>query len=415
VNVAIVATGPLRARGQGRLLELRIAALRAAGHAVRLFTPPDGDVRVVDGLPVTRLSARDAMLEKLPGRERAWLAQDAYWVLYDGHDPLLETLRLVADRPIVAEYCGVPAAGRGAPPAERDRRARAIAGVRTLALAHRVLVPREDLIPELTDAGLDPTRIFVTCTSHEISNGGRRLDVSQVAPTLVAVGRPAPHRRLETLVECLARVARVHPDARLVVVGTTADPEARAARDDALGWARALGVLDRVRFTGEVDDAELAAHLDSGVAVFAGHGRRGLALAEARARGGPVVADGDGADAAALAAGVLEILARRAWPARTLHAASDIAGHLSAAAAPHSARPSLAPLLDLIAGAPIAYSESSRWPVVGALVSWVRGKATRHLAKYFVRAFEANQRRYALEAIRELRNVRIDAARLRER
>lgn len=180
---------------------------------------------------------------------------------------------------------------------------------------------------------------------------------------LGALGRPAGHRRLDVLVEALARVRRVHGQARLVVHGRCDDPESAAARDDALGWARALGVERHVEFRGFVEDARRFEGFD--LVLTAGD-----SFVELEAPC-PVVKSGDGAE---LAASALRVLAGEPVPGRAPPAPQDWRALLASAV---RGPVSLVPLLEEIEGWTIDYRDA------GAAVSPARWKVMRHLHKFF--------------------------------
>jgi len=144
---------------------------------------------------------------------------------------------------------------------------------------------RRDLAREFADARLD--RI------DAIGLGAPSLSPAPAAgdvlpwPYVLYVGTFYAHKRVDVLVDAFARCAAQRAELGLVLVGPP-DEFAAAIRTRA---AR-LGVADRVRFTGHVSDAELAA-LYRRAAVLAlpsvseGYGLTGV---EAMVHGVPVVA-----------------------------------------------------------------------------------------------------------------------------
>ena len=103
-------------------------------------------------------------------------------------------------------------------------------------------------------------------------------------PRIVVVGRLTPFKRLEWLVEAMAAVRSVHPEAELHLVG---DGPARPALE-----ARALATGAPVVFHGRLPDAERDALLGSAwLTVSASDGGDwALALIEANAAGVPAIA-----------------------------------------------------------------------------------------------------------------------------
>jgi glycosyltransferase involved in cell wall biosynthesis len=136
------------------------------------------------------------------------------------------------------------------------------------------------------------------------------------------VGRVSRQKAQDVLVRAARRVLDRRPDATFVVAGGTQEP---AFETDVRSLAGTLGIADRVRFTGHVDDVPaLFGALDVLAAPSRWEGY-GLVLAEAMAAGVPIVArdlgairevTGDGAaailvapdDPGALADAVLDVL-----------------------------------------------------------------------------------------------------------
>ena len=81
---------------------------------------------------------------------------------------------------------------------------------------------------------------------------------------ILTVAAHYPHKNLETLIRAFAVVARAEPDVKLVLCGQSyagLSGVAAASRDrggDVEGLAASLGLSDRIRFTGYIDDAALA-------------------------------------------------------------------------------------------------------------------------------------------------------------
>ena len=80
-----------------------------------------------------------------------------------------------------------------------------------------------------------------------------RLGIPEVAVLFGAFGLVTPEKRIGAALRALKSVAAAHPNAHLLLAGGT------AAHYDAAAEARALGVEDRVHFTGYVPDGELPA------------------------------------------------------------------------------------------------------------------------------------------------------------
>ena len=99
---------------------------------------------------------------------------------------------------------------------------------------------------ELADLGVDRSRI--TVVPNGLDTPPHCESRRDTGPTLVAVSRLVPHKRIEHAIDVLARLARRWPDLRLEVVG-------RGPWDEVLReHARDRGVGDRVVLHGWVDE-----------------------------------------------------------------------------------------------------------------------------------------------------------------
>ena len=113
---------------------------------------------------------------------------------------------------------------------------------------------------------------------------------------LLTVARLEPHKGVDTVIAALPAIVAQAPDVRYAVAGS--GPE----RERLEKLAHKIGVADRVRFLGEVSDADLPA-LYNLASVYVGASRRaerigvegfGISLVEASACGLPVVAGNSG-------------------------------------------------------------------------------------------------------------------------
>lgn len=129
-------------------------------------------------------------------------------------------------------------------------------------------------------------------------------------PTLLSVGRLVPRKGIDTVLQALPAIAAAVPDVEYRVVGQGPD----RARLEAL--ATSIGVADRVRFLGPLNQAELAAEYER-CSVFALPTRRtddgevegyGLVFLEAAAHGRPVVGGRAGGAADAVVDGETGVL-----------------------------------------------------------------------------------------------------------
>jgi rhamnosyl/mannosyltransferase len=130
--------------------------------------------------------------------------------------------------------------------------------------------------------GIDTARFDLDPTARAAARARWRGDAPE-APWLVFVGRLRYYKGLHVLLEALAAL----PEVRLLVVGS--GPMGVALRTQAEG----LGIAARLRWLGDVSDADLPGVLAAGDAfVLPAHARSeafGIAMLEAMAAGLPVV------------------------------------------------------------------------------------------------------------------------------
>ncbi len=143
-----------------------------------------------------------------------------------------------------------------------------------------------------------------------------RLDLG-AAPVLLSIAAALPHKNLERLIEAFARQ---DPATLLVLTG-----HAGRVSDELKALAAHLGVADRVRFTGWLEDAEIEGlyRMATAFAYPSLHEGFGLPVLEAMHRGVPVVCSDstslpevagdaallvDGRDTDALATGIARVL-----------------------------------------------------------------------------------------------------------
>jgi 1,2-diacylglycerol 3-alpha-glucosyltransferase len=108
---------------------------------------------------------------------------------------------------------------------------------------------------------------------------------------LISIGRLAPEKNWDTLLQAFAKVAPEYPDLRLVLIGDG------PAKDSLQQLSSDLGVAGQVTFTGALPFAEIPSYLKAAnVFAFASVTEtQGLVTIEAMAAGLPVVAvDGSG-------------------------------------------------------------------------------------------------------------------------
>ena len=161
-----------------------------------------------------------------------------------------------------------------------------------------IIIPSESLRDYLVkEYGLEERYTVVpTGTNLEpfVNADGKTLRTEkgwQDETILISVGRLAPEKNWETLLQAFAKVYPKHPNLRLVLIGDG------PAKDSLQALAAELGIAERVTFTGSVPFEEVPAYLKAAdVFSFASVTEtQGLVTIEAMAAGLPVVAvDGSG-------------------------------------------------------------------------------------------------------------------------
>ncbi len=113
---------------------------------------------------------------------------------------------------------------------------------------------------------------------------------------MLFIGRVAGNKRIDLLIQAMARLKSSHPDLALLVVG---DDQYNAAAQELArafaGQARELGVDDQVIFTGRVESVVPYLHLADAFLLPSQHEGFGAPLVEAMAAGAPVIASASGA------------------------------------------------------------------------------------------------------------------------
>jgi glycosyltransferase involved in cell wall biosynthesis len=174
---------------------------------------------------------------------------------------------------------------------------------RVMPLAATVLVPSRTTAESLvTDCGVAPDRIVVAAPGLDPLPPARGSGGS--VPAILAVGAVVPRKGYDALIAALARLSGLSWTATIVgdldrAPGHVADLRAQVAE---------AGLGDRIRFVGTVADAS---DYWDGADLFVAAARHegwGLAVAEAAARGLPVVTATSGAVAEWLDPSVAEIV-----------------------------------------------------------------------------------------------------------
>ena len=278
----------------------------------------------------------------------------------------------------------------------------------------------------------------------------RQLDGKRV---LLYVGRIAGNKRIDLLIEALARLAPQRPELHLLVVGNlVGDPATSEIHARLVRQARDLGVADRVTFTGKVDSVEPYLHLAQAVVLPSQHEGFGVPLVEAMAAGAPVIASAAGAmpwvlgadgdepaglvfapgDVDALVAtiarvldepGLAEQLATRGRRRADEFSQTRFEEHTVAALAhaaelarqgpPPAATQRATPLYEQADVALRAYRVRSKLPVVGRLLEWLRYNLTVHVKEVYMDRVIEQQVNYNRRLAAEIAELRAEIASLK--
>ena len=324
-----IVPGPLDQRTGGSLYDARIVeGLTALGWTV-----------IAHGLDGS-FPEGDACAEASLARTLVGIAQGTRVVL-DGlaMSPLPNPLRAHRDRLRLTALIHHPLADEtGLEAAERARLARLER--ESLAQCAGAVVTSNFTARRLGAYGVPASRVRVVPPGTEKAQAAVGPGAGE-PPRLLCVGSVSPRKGQDLLVRALARIPSL-PWSCLCAGSLTRAPE---FSDSVLGLARALGLEDRIDFPGELGAPELdTLYHAASIFVLATHYEGyGMVLAEALARGLPVVSTRGGAvpdtvppeacvlvppgDERALAAALRELLSGSAGAARRARLAEGSLRH----------------------------------------------------------------------------------------
>ncbi|MFV8834460.1 glycosyltransferase family 4 protein [Aquisalimonas sp.] len=326
----LLVPGPIdRPTGGSRYDARVVEALRAMHWTVTVH-------ELAGAFPATDAEARtalDATLAALPDGSRAvidGLALGDSPAIAAAHAARLRLLALV-HHPLGDET--------GLDPALRERLLEREA--RALAVCEGAIVTSRHTRRRVAHLGVPETRIRVVAPGTDPAPPARGPAPGE-PPMLLCVGSVIPRKGQDVLVAALERL-RDTPWCCLIAGGTTADPSFAAALRNRIHDA---GLTDRIELAGECGPARLDRAYDrSTLFVLPSHYEGyGMVLAEALARGLPVVSTTGGAipdtvpeaagrlvppgDAAALAGAIATLLHDHGARARAARASRHYAGSL---------------------------------------------------------------------------------------
>ncbi len=316
--------------GQNLLQQLRF--FQRSGDEARIYVPTPPEQIPDDVLPFVTVTDAETLRS---GADAHFAASDLYVFHYGGWYDLLESLQTLARGAVILNYHNVtpPALWQGGE-AVKTALAAGVDGVsRIAALADLIVTPSQFNAGELTQRyAIDADRIRVVplpVALERFAQGApdpalvQAYDLTGQRVTLY-VGRMAGNKRVDLLIEAMPAVLAAVPNALLLLVGDDrSNPDFRAVVAACRERAAALGIGERVRFTGRVDDLPAHYRLAEVYATASLHEGFGVPLIEAMASGLPVVAANatahpwvlgdaglltDPADPAALAAALIQLL-----------------------------------------------------------------------------------------------------------
>jgi glycosyltransferase involved in cell wall biosynthesis len=280
MRVAFIAPLPFTTLSGGYAYDRRmIAGLRAAGHTVDA-------IELAGDHPLTNAEARNAAA-------RAWtaLAEDAC--------PVIDGLALPAFDELAEQLVARGAVGLIHHPTaletgftEEQRETLRDAERRLMPLLNRIVVTSEPTAERLAaDFGVARDRVTVVVPGTD--DAPRSTGSAGTGCEILSVGTLVPRKGHDVLLRALARLFDL--DWRLTIAGSAQRDPVHARTLSAL--TEKLGIANRVRFAGEIGDAELEllwreADIFALATYWEGYG---MAIAEALKRGLPVAVTAGGA------------------------------------------------------------------------------------------------------------------------
>jgi glycosyltransferase involved in cell wall biosynthesis len=298
INLNFVAADAV---GQIMLHQVRFHQRRGDDVRVYVMHPPEGIsanlkelIRVVDGIDLT-------------GRQDEFFHNsDLYIYHYPGRYDLLDSLKSLERGAVVFYYHNVTPPGLWGAESGRDELAQGQAAVTKYAAFADLIVTDSPFNAEelQTVHGIAAEQIRVVPLAVPLDRfkpGEADLDLIRRyglagKEVLLYVGRVAGNKRVDLLVEALAKLKAERPNVVLLVVGDyDSNPAFHEVTAKIHVRAMQLGVNDDVIFTGRVDDLPPYYRLATLYVSASLHEGFGVPLIEAMASGVPVVATDAGA------------------------------------------------------------------------------------------------------------------------
>jgi glycosyltransferase involved in cell wall biosynthesis len=241
----------------------------------------------------------------MSGKQEHFRLSDLYVYHYPIRHELMESIRGIERGTIIFYYHNVTPPELWGSDLGREALVQSVKGRALAHYADVCITPspfnKQDLVERV---GVDPERVHVLPLAvplAEFAPGEKDPSLVQRyglegQHVLLFVGRMAGNKRIDLLVEALAKVNRRLPNTRLLLVG---DYQGAAAYRDVVAAARSraqdLGIARDVVWTGRVEELPAYYHLADVYVTASVHEGFGVPLIEAMACGIPVVASSAGA------------------------------------------------------------------------------------------------------------------------
>ncbi|MGD8966872.1 MAG: glycosyltransferase family 4 protein [Anaerolineae bacterium] len=298
------------------LVNLNLVAEDAIGACImsqaRLFRGRGDDVRVYTSHPPERVPADIEALTQVvqpvdfeEGRREHFRLSDLYIYHYPGRYELMESIRNRDRGTVILYYHNVTPPELWGTDIGRDELQRDVDGSSLVHHADLCITPspfNKEVLVDRFGYAADRVYVLPLAVSLDHFTPGDKprelvrrygLEGQQV---LLFVGRMAGNKRIDLLIEALARVKRHLPDTKLLLVGDDqSNPAFRPIVASARRLAVELGVAQDVTWTGRVDSLPPYLRLADLYVTASLHEGFGLPLIEAMACGTPVVASRAGA------------------------------------------------------------------------------------------------------------------------
>ena len=284
----------------GKTLLAQLRYFRRHGHAVKVYVTAEPNV---DDAGLRDLVCVTDPEKLLADRESDFWKADLHVIHYPVYYSLLENLYLLKQSRVVLDFHNVT------PPELWDQDPAVVSELALSRTAIKHILPFADLIAvhspysmeDLVAHGADPSKLRLMPYAVDLARFAPRPKSALLMrkhgidnrPVMLFVGRIAPNKRVDLLVDALVLVCKRLPGAVLLIVGDhVGHPSFRSQAQQCLSMADRLGVRDGVIFVGQVPDDALPSYFNlADVYVSASlHEGFGIPLIEAMASGVPVVA-----------------------------------------------------------------------------------------------------------------------------